>query len=273
MTLLNKMTRRAATLLLAAGVAGGLAAPASALSPEEIQSKGTLTVGVLADFPPFGGTDENQEPAGYDIDVAKLLGEKMGVEVEIVPVTGPNRIPYLLTNRIDVLVAALGINEERAQQVAFSKPYSTLDVMVMAPESVEINGPEDLANLTVGVTRAGSQDTFVTQVAPAGTDIRRYDDDAVSLQAMISGQVDALGGSNIHLAVLKRDHADLNVEKKFPLFSQGNGIGLRQGDDALKSYLNDFIDDVAASGELDAIHQEWFGTPLPELPPAPEYIQ
>jgi len=273
MTILRNLSRRAAALLLAAGVAGGLAAPSIALTPEEIQAKGTLVVGVLADFPPFGGTDENQQPAGYDIDVANLLGEKLGVAVEIVPVTGPNRIPYLLTNRIDILVAALGINEERAKQVGFSKPYSTLDVLVMAPADLELNGPEDLPKYTVGVTRAGSQDTFLSQVAPAGTDIRRFDDDAVSLQAMISGQVQVLGGSNIHLAVLNRDHPELNVEQKFPLNSQGNGIGVRLEDTDLRAQLNDLVDQIVASGELNDIHQQWFGAPLPTLPESPAYIQ
>lgn len=273
MNVLKKLNRRTVALLLATTLASGVAIPAFALSPEEIQGKGTLSVGVLADFPPFGGTDENQEPAGYDIDVARLLGEKMGVDVEIVPVTGPNRIPYLLTSRIDILVAALGINEERAQQVGFSKPYSTLDVLVMAPEDVEINGPEDLVNYVIGVTRAGSQDTFLSQVAPPGTEIRRFDDDAVSIQAMISGQVEALGGSNIHLAVLNRDHPELEIEQKFPLNSQGNGIGVRLEDKELKAYFDTLIDEIVASGELDAIHQTWFGSPLPDLPPAPDYIQ
>lgn len=255
----------------AAAFASGLATAASALTPEEVQAKGVLTVGVLADFPPFGGTDENQEPVGFDNDIAALLAAKMGVKLEMVQVTGPNRIPYLLTNRIDMLIAALGINGERAKQVAFSNPYSTLDIMVMAPKSVDLTEPSGLANYVIGVTRAGSQDTFLTAVAPDGADIRRFDDDAISLQAMISEQIEVLGGSSIHLAVLNRDHPELEMERKFPLHSQGNGVGLRKEDDALLAYVNTFVAESVANGELDKVHQKWFGAPLPELPPLPQY--
>lgn len=269
----NQMTglKRLILAATAAAFAGGLATAAAALTPEEVQAKGVLTVGVLADFPPYGGTDENQQPVGFDNDIAALLAEKMGVELEMVQVTGPNRIPYLLTNRIDMLIAALGINAERAKQVAFSNPYSTLDIMVMAPKSVDLTEPAGLSNYVVGVTRAGSQDTFLSAVAPEGTDIRRFDDDAISLQAMISQQIEVLGGSSIHLAVLNRDHPDLDMERKFPLHSQGNGVGLRKEDEALLAYVNDFVAEIVASGELDAIHQKWFGSPLPELPPLPQF--
>jgi len=107
--------------LLAVSVTG---APAAAATPEEIKARGTLKVGVLTDYPPFGGTDAQQQPAGYDADVAKLFAKSLGVKLELVPVTGPNRIPYLLTNKIDVLIATFGITAERAKQVLFSNPYS-----------------------------------------------------------------------------------------------------------------------------------------------------
>ncbi len=254
-----------------AAAIGCLASAAAALTPEEVKEKGTLVVGVLADFPPFGGTDANQQPVGFDNDIAALLAAKMGVKLEMVQVTGPNRIPYLLTNRIDMLIAALGINAERAKQVAFSNPYSTLDIMVMAPKSVELTEPAGLKNYVVGVTRAGSQDTFLSAVAPDGTDIRRFDDDAISLQAMISRQIEVLGGSSIHLAVLNRDHPELQMERKFPLHSQGNGIGLRTEDEAPLAYVNDFVAEIVANGELDKVHRTWFGAPLPELPPLPQF--
>lgn len=267
----SSMTRRAFGLAVAAGMALGLASAAHALTPDDIKGKGKLVVGVLTDFPPFAGLDQNQQPAGYDQDVAKLMAEELGVELEFVPVTGPNRIPYLLTNRIDILIAALGINAERAKQVNFSKPYSTLEVMVMAPKDREVRGPEDLPRYVVGVTRAGSQDTFVTAVAPAGTDIRRFDEDPLTLQALAAGQVEVIGASSIHLAILNRDYPQLNIEKKFPLHVQGNGIGIRKEDTALLDFAHAFVDKIVADGRLNEINQRWFGAPLGELPPLPEF--
>lgn len=268
---LNAIMKGFSGLAAAALLAFGLAGPANALTSDEIKEKGTLVVGVLTDFPPYGGTDANQQPAGYDVDVAVLMAEDLGVELEIVPVTGPNRLPYLLTNRVDMLVATLGITAERSEQILFSKPYSTLRVLVMAPKDLDISGPDDLAKFTVGVTRAGSQDTFVSAVAPDGTRIMRFDDDAVSLQAIVAGQVEVLGGSNIHLARLINDHPELGIEEKFPLNSQGNGVGIRKGDEELQEWSNGFIDRIVESGQLDEIHQRWLGTPLPELPPMPDF--
>ena len=249
----------------------GVSGTAQALTPAEIKAKGTLIVGVLTDFPPYNGLDKDQKPAGHDNDVAKLLADDLGVKLEMVPVTGPNRIPYLLTNRIDVLVAALGINAERAKQVAFSNPYSTLDILVMGPKDKVVKGPEDLPKYTVGVARAGSQDTFLTAVAPKTTTIRRFDSDAISLQAIISGQVDLIGGSNIHLLMLNRDHPQLNIEKKFALNSQGNGIGLRKEDIELVAYANAFVAKIVANGKLSEISQRWLNSPLGPLPEMPKF--
>lgn len=267
----RSFTRRTAAAVLAVGVFAGLSSAASALTPDEIKTKGKIVVGVLIDFPPYGGTDASQKPAGYDVDVAKLMAEELGVQLDIVPVTGPNRIPYLLTNRIDILIAALGITPERAKQVAFSNPYSTLDVMVMAPKKLEIKEAKDLAKYTVGVTRAGSQDTLVTAVAPPGTRILRYDDDSVSLQAIVAGQVDVLGGSNIHLARLVKDHPKLEIEQKFPLRAQANGMGLRKGDTALLEWANTFVAKILANGKLSEIHERWLGTKVTTMPPMPQF--
>ena len=94
------MRRR--TFVAALGLATMLAAPifagiAAAAALEDITSRGTIRVAVPQDFPPFGSVGTDMTPSGYDIDMAMLIGEKLGVDVEIVPVTSANRIPYLQT--------------------------------------------------------------------------------------------------------------------------------------------------------------------------------
>ena len=266
---IKRLTQIGLSVAVAAGLTSALTSPTYAVTPDEIKARGKIIIGVLTDFPPYAGTDEKQNPAGYDVDVSKLMAEDIGVELELVPTTGPNRIPYLLTNRVDMLVATLGVTGERAKQVAFSNPYSTLDIMVMAPKKLDIKGPNDLAKYTVGVTRAGSQDTLVSAIAPPGTRILRYDDDSVSIQAMISGQVEVLGGSNIHLATLMKRLPDQNIEEKFPLRAQVNSVGLRKGDTALLQWTNAFIAKILADGRLSEIHEKWFGTPIKSMPPMP----
>jgi polar amino acid transport system substrate-binding protein len=272
MTISNSITRRGFATLLAAGTATAFLGihAASAATPDEIKQSGTLRVGVLVDYPPFGGTDANQQPAGYDADVAALLAKSLGVKLELVPVTGPNRIPYLLTNKIDVLIATFGITAERAKQVLFSNPYSALTIYVLAPKSLNIKGPEDLKPVSIGVARASTQDTAITAIAPEGTDIKRFDDDATALQALISGQVQALGASNTILAQLTKDYPKMEIEPKITLKAQANGMAFRKSDTALQEYANTFIAEIEKNGELSKINERWFGIPLDKLPPMPK---
>ena len=125
---------------------------------DEILSRGTINIGVLVDLPPYGLLNDKQEPDGYDIEVAKLIGSYIGVKVNLVPLTSPNRIPFLLTNKVDLIVATFGITPERAKQVMFSIPYAAIENVVFAAKDKKITSLEDLKGLRVGVprgTRAG----------------------------------------------------------------------------------------------------------------------
>jgi polar amino acid transport system substrate-binding protein len=272
--LLSKpILRRSLGALAFAGLAAVIlgTAPAKAATPDQIKARGKLMVGVLTDYPPFGGTDAQEQPSGYDADVAKLFAKSLGVKLELVPVTGPNRIPYLLTNKVDVLIATFGITAERSKQVLFSNPYSALTIYVLAPKSLNIKTPADLKAVTIGVARASTQDTAISGIAPPGTAIKRFDDDATALQALISGQVQALGASNTILAQLHKDYPQLNIEPKITLREQANGMAFRKSDTALRDYANKFIAEIESNGELSAINQHWFGTPLTKLPPRPQF--
>jgi len=273
MSLFKSICRRSLGALVFAGLAAASlgSAPSHAATPDEIKARGKLMVGVLTDYPPFGGTDAQQNPAGYDADVAALMAKSLGVKLELVPVTGPNRIPYLLTNKVDVLIATFGITAERQKQVLFSNPYSTLTIYVLAPKSLNIKTAEDLKPVTISVARASTQDTAISAVAPAGTPLKRFDDDATALQALISGQVQAMGASNTILAQLLKDYPQLNIEPKITLREQANGMAFRKADTALAEFSNKFIAEIEANGELSKINQKWFGIPLPKLPAMPQF--
>lgn len=139
------ITRRAAMALIGAGALATAFVPgAFAQTVEGIKSAGTIKIGMLVDFPPFGIMNTSNEPDGYDADVAKLLAKELGVKVQIVPVTGPNRIPYLQSGQVDVLVASLGITEERAKSVDFSQPYAGISIGVFGPKDIAVTKAEDL---------------------------------------------------------------------------------------------------------------------------------
>jgi polar amino acid transport system substrate-binding protein len=257
--------RRAILASIGAGfLFSAMISTALAQTVESIKSAGTLKVGMLVDFPPFGLMNASNEPDGYDADVAKLLGKEWGVRVQIVPVTGPNRIPYLQSNQVDLLIAGLGITEERKKTVDYSKPYAGISIGVYGVKEVAVTKPEDLAGKKVAVARASTQDTAITKVAPAGAMIQRFDDDASAVQALLSGQVDLMGVSNVVAAQIEKV-APGRFQQKFILSQQLQGIAMRKGNAELENALNSFIDKLNADGELEAISQKWLGAPVPQF--------
>ncbi|GLK64534.1 transporter substrate-binding domain-containing protein [Paracoccus kondratievae] len=259
-----KLNRRTFAVLAAGALAMGMGLSASAADLETIKGAGAIRIGMLVDFPPFGVQDVSGKPDGYDADVAKALGEFLGVQAQIVPVTGPNRIPYLLSGQVDVLVASLGITAERAEKVSFSKPYAGISIAIYGDSGLEVKDAAGLAGQPVAVARASTQDTGVTEVAPQGTDIRRFDDDASAVQALMSGQVKLIGLSNVVFSQLTGVAGD-RFDKKFDLSSQVQGIAVAPGSDALLEQINAFVEQAKSDGTLDQIHEKWLGEPLPDF--------
>lgn len=259
-----RLNRRIFTTLAASAVALGLSATAHAADLAAIEGAGTINIGMLVDFPPFGIQDVSGNPDGYDADTAKALAAYLGVEPKIIPVTGPNRIPYLLSGQVDVLVASLGITEERAKTIDFSHPYAGISIAVYGDSATEVKDAAALAGKTVGVARASTQDTGVTAVAPEGTEIRRFDDDASAVQALMSGQVQMVGLSNVVFPQIEKV-APGKFDKKFDLSSQMQGIAVAPGSDALLEKVNAFVDQSKQDGTLDTIHEKWLGGPLPDF--------
>ena len=97
------------------GIAALLAVPAAARSLDDIVESGVIRVAVPQDGPPFGMTDSNLELVGYDIDMAKLVAEKLDVDLELTSVIGANRVPYLTSGRVDIVISSLGRNAQREE--------------------------------------------------------------------------------------------------------------------------------------------------------------
>ncbi|MDM8358183.1 transporter substrate-binding domain-containing protein [Pandoraea communis] len=254
------------------GTLGGLltstlslfSAPAHAQTVASIKKKGTLNVGMLIDFPPYGTTNAQAQPDGYDADVARLLANDLGVKLNIMPVTGPNRIPYLLSGKVDVLVASLAITPERAKQVQFSKPYAAATIVLLGKTGAPIKSAADLKGVRVSVARASTQDMALTKTAPGGTEIRRFDDDASAMQALLTGQVDAIGCS-VTIANAIRQRAPGQFEPKFNLLQQAMGIAMRLNQPELLAAVNDFVTRNTVNGELNKRYRKWLETDLPKL--------
>jgi polar amino acid transport system substrate-binding protein len=266
---MNWLTRTlvAPMLLGLALLAGTVAAvPANAQTIDEILSRGTINIGVLVDLPPYGILNDKQEPDGYDIEVAKLMGTYLGVKVNLVPLTSPNRIPFLLTNKVDLIVATFGITPERAKQVMFSIPYSAIENVIFAGKDKKISSIDDLKGLRVGVPRGTVQDVILAKTLGSAVKIARFDDDPSTYQALLTGQVDAIAETGLTGDDFYRNHPEGNIERKFTLLQQPNGITMRKDQFNLHQWVNTFVYFTKNNGELNALWEKWFHKPLPNLP-------
>ncbi|PYB97456.1 ABC transporter substrate-binding protein [Pseudomonas sp. MB-090624] len=236
-----------------------------AASPNEIKENGVVVIGCQEDQYPWGFINDKGQPDGHDIEIAKLIAKELGVELQLVRITAQNRIPMLLTHRIDFLVPGMSITPERAKVIQYTLPYSSNEVTVFAPGTSEISGMKDLAGKTVGVARGSIFDTLLTQQAPPNASIRRFDDDASTVQALASGQVEAILGSFTYGLALSTGRSG-RFEDKFSVADNYLAMAVRKEDKAMLDWLNKFVQRKKADGELAAIYSKWMKGSLPMLP-------
>ncbi|RWX81193.1 transporter substrate-binding domain-containing protein [Neorhizobium lilium] len=266
---LNRRNIMLGAAALAAGVA--MAQPASAITPAEIKAKGKLVVGIQGDNPPWGFVTSAGKQDGFDAEMGALFAKELGVEVEFVPLEVNNRIPALTSGRVDVLFATMAMLPDRAKAIQFSKPYNANAIVLIGPKAKSIKTNDDMAGLTISVAKGAAQDTQVTKNAPPTATIRRYDGDAASVQALVSGQADALGGNIFYLDRVEKALPG-KFENKLEFQKLYNGAGTRLGEKEINVALNTFIDKIKANGELKKIYDKWMKVPVPEFPATLENI-
>lgn len=236
-------------------------------SLDRIIEAGSIKIAVPQDFAPFGSVDANGELEGYDIDVAKLLAEDLGVELELVPVTSDNRIPFLQTGEVDLVISSMGANPERAKSVFFSIPYAPFfSGLYGSAEITDVSGFDDLSGYKIGVTQGTLEDLELSDAVADDVEIERFADNSLTASSLIAGQVDMIATGNVVAAELAKNNPDQTIEGKFIIKESPAHIGLRRGEIDLLQWVNTFVYHKRLGGELDEFSQTWLGEPLPPLP-------
>ncbi len=252
-------------LLLLAFVLLGAGRPAVAQTTDEIIARGKILIAIDTNNPPWGLLDASMQPDGIDVSVANLLAKYMGVKLEIVPVTSQNRIPFILTGKADLVMATLTVTPQRALQIWFSNPYAAQESIIMAPAATAIGSWDDLAGKKVSVVRGAIQDPLVVARAPKAT-MMRFDNDATTIQALMTRQVDATATGFLIPAQTNKLQPGANYEKKLSLGWQHIAIGMKKGNTELRQWVNTFVYHTRNNGELNEIFKKFSGVDLPELP-------
>lgn len=249
----------AAVLTLAAS----LVLPAHADGLDTVMSSAALRVAVVTDYPPFGTIGTSMKPEGYDIELAELMAKHLGVKVQLVPVSSANKIPYLIAKRADVLFN-IGFNEERAKVVDFAEPYAPYFIGVFGPADIKVPALADLVGKTIATTRGSFEELILSKNAPAGTDIKRYEDNATTISAFMSGQTQLIAIGNIVAAALVAQKPTRLPEQKLLLLNSPVRAAVVKGEERLLAKVNDAITHLKKDGTLAKMSERWLKQPLPK---------
>lgn len=263
--MISKLLRH--TLVAAAVAAStlGFGATSMAQSIADIATKGTVTIGVLTGIPPYDTTDASGNADGFLADIARDVAVALGVKVQLVPVNNASRAAALESGRVDLLIAQMTATPERAKTFLMTNPYGAYEMRFIAAKGTNIEKLEDLAGKKVSVPKGSTQDVAVSGYGIQGLEVVRFDDDALAMQALISGQVDATAAvaAVAQDIIKKRSLTDLEIKTNVPIFTLYWSMAVRKDAGELHQWLNNFIYYQEVTGRLNKLHEKWVGIPIP----------
>ena len=226
---------------------------------DEIKASGTINIGVFSDKSPFGYVDENGQYQGYDVYFADRIGQDLGVKINYVSTEAANRIEYLQTGKVDIILANFTVTPERAQEVDFASPYMNVALGVVSPDSAVITslediGPEDQVIVISGTTA----ETYLEKNYP-NIKLQKYDAYAEAKTAFENGNGVAWANDNTEVIAFAIENPGYTVG--IPSLGSADTIApaVTKGNESLLNWLND---EIAALGKERFFHADYEATLL-----------
>ncbi|MDR1541373.1 MAG: cysteine ABC transporter substrate-binding protein [Clostridiales bacterium] len=167
----------------------------SARSLDEIKSSGKVIIGVFSDKAPFGYVDSNGQYQGYDVYFGDRIGKDLGVAVEYVSVEPANRVEFLETGKVDIILANFTVTAERAEKVDFALPYMKVALGVVSPDSALVASVDDLKGKKLIVAKGTTAETFFEANYP-DVELVKFDQYTETFSALLDGRGDAFSTDN-----------------------------------------------------------------------------
>lgn len=224
---------------------------------DEIREDGTINIGVFSDKNPFGYVDENGEYQGYDVYFANRIGEDLGVDVNFVSTEAANRIEYLKTGKVDVILANFTVTAERAEEVDFALPYMNVALGVVSPDSRVITSLDELTeNDEVIVISGTTAETYLTENNPE-IKLQKYDTYANAKNALENGNGVAWANDNTEVIAYALQNPGYTVG--IPTLGSNDTIApaVSKGNDTLLGWIND---EIKALGDENFFHADYEAT-------------
>lgn len=257
----NLLCAGVASLALAGGAVAQTNPPQDTLA--RIQAAKKIRIAIDMSVPPWSYKNDRLEITGSEVETAQLLARDLGVEMEVVQTNGANRLPLLMTNRADVVISALTISAERQKTIDFSIPYSGINVFVAGPKSMTIKTPADLSGKRIAVTRGTINDTDLTRIAPKDAEIVRFEDEATTMTAIVSNQMDIVAQATTLVQIINHRNPGKQLEPKLLLGNSLFGVGMRKNEPRFKEWVDAWIVANLKNGKLQAIYKKHQGVDIP----------
>jgi polar amino acid transport system substrate-binding protein len=230
-----------------------------ARSLDEIKESGKVVIGVFSDKKPFGYVDENGEYQGYDVYFGNRIAKDLGVDVEYVPVEAASRVEYLVTAKVDIILANFTVTKERAEQVDFALPYMKVALGVVSPDNALITDPAQLNGKTLIVSKGTTAETYFTENYP-DVKLLKFDQYSEAYNALLDGRGDAFSTDNTEVLAWAIENKGFTVGVE----SLGNldtiAPAVQKGNTELLNWLND---EIKALGNESFFHADYDETLAP----------
>lgn len=204
-----------------------------------------------AEFPPYEFKDGG-EFKGIDVECAKLIGEKLGVEVEILDIAFDSLIPTVMSGKADFAMAGMTVTEDRKQSVDFSHTYQKAVQTIVVPVDSAIQGVEDMYGKKIGVQTGTTGDIYCSDDF-GDESMERYSKIIDGFQAMKSGKIDAIVvDDQVAKAIVEQDTASFKILET-AYAEEDYAIAVKKGNSDLLNKINSAIDEMKSNGQLKAI--------------------
>ena len=256
----------AAEAVTEAAEAGGETAAEAAEAVEEVDDQlvailnaGKFVVGIEGTYPPFTYHDENGDLAGYDVEVAQKIAEKLGVEAEFVEAAWDSLLIGVDTGRFDTVINQVSITPERQEKYDFSDPYYfNARTVIVRGDDDRIKSEEDLKGMKVATNLTNA---YIGWLEERGAEIVGVDTSGESAEMLLSGRVDFTNFSQVVLNDYLKEHpdADLRVAFVIPNSEAQVGVPIRKGEERLLAKVNEILQELRDEGTLQELSIKYFG--------------
>ena len=256
------MTRPALAPVLAAGLLAGTVLPRPALADQwaDMEASKTMKCGTFADVPPFAAPDpKTREMVGFDVDLCRGIAKHLGLAAAITPLSVEARVPEVQMGRVDITVANLAYTTSRAGQIAFSDPYYVAKEMLAVKASNAATKPADLQGKRLSAAKGSTSELSINLNKSEPV---TFQDTGSAYMAVQQNKALGIVSNTMTITKLVNQSKVSGTPLKMiaePLLLEPVAIGLRKGEDALRTKVNEALYAMDKAGEIDAIWNKWLG--------------